>query len=120
MRSMPMKNPIAPTRTWKLLLAALLCSLPSLSLSLSAAEVVLIPGGFNNLPAGSPNWHYRLGTNEASTPIDAWRTNTFAEDGTWRTGALPLGYSAGAADPEGYETSLVTTVPGSGTLNYLS
>src|SRR5687768_11191523 len=87
----------------------------------SADDVVLIPGGFTNLPAGSPNWRYRLGTNEASSPVEAWRSNAFLEDATWSTGTLPLGYVTGAPnDPNGYEAALITTVPTSTAGNYLS
>ena len=36
-------------------------------------------------------WSYREGTNEASTPIGAWRTN-WVEDGTWLRGNAPFYY----------------------------
>ena len=96
----------------RFLALALLFSL--LTSSLLASEFTLIPLGTTNritLPGGSPNWRYRLGTNEASTPIAAWRTNDFAEDGTWSTGGLPLGYATAINDPNAYEGTLVTTVP---------
>lgn len=50
-------------------------------------------------------WRYRLGTNEASSPVTTWRTN---QDDT--------GWSAPAATPIGYgETGLATTIPSSST-----
>lgn len=87
----------------------------------SADDVVLIPGGFTNLPTGSPGWSYRLGTNEASVPVDAWRSNSFVQDASWSTGTLPLGYVTGAPnDGNGYEAALITTLPTSTAGNYLS
>ncbi|HTD65261.1 MAG TPA: hypothetical protein VK846_01860, partial [Candidatus Limnocylindria bacterium] len=102
-----------------LVAAALFTLLPLL---LSASEVTFIPPGTTDRvgnPAGSPNWRYRLGTSEASSPIDAWRTNSFVEDGSWSTGALPLGYTTAANDPNGYEATLVTAVPAATTCVYL-
>lgn len=40
------------------------------------------------------NWKYLKGTSEASTPIDAWRTNGF-DDAGWPTGPAPLSYGEG-------------------------
>ena len=40
----------------------------------------------------SANWHWRKGTSEASTPIEAWRAADFIEDGSWSTGAAPFGF----------------------------
>src|SRR6185503_18280558 len=83
----------------------------------------LIPLGTTNritLPGGSPNWRYRIGSSEASSPIPAWRTNTFVEDGTWSTGALPLGYpSSPFNDPNNYEPNLLTIVPTATTCVYV-
>lgn len=42
-----------------------------------------------------PAWHYRKGTNEASTPISAWRRPDFLEDASWRTGRTSIGYGDG-------------------------
>ena len=114
-----MKKLFAFTVGSKLLLAALLWSLSPLALS--ASDLVLIPGGFTNLPAGSPGWSYRLGTSEASSPVAAWRTNTFVQDASWGAGTLPLGYPSNPPnDPNGYEASLITTLPTSTAGNYLS
>ena len=57
-------------------------------------------------------WNFRLGTNEASSPVTTWRTNL---DNT--------GWSAPAATPIGYgEAAIVTPIPGSAatTPNWLS
>jgi hypothetical protein len=103
---------------FRIVTALLLCALTHLAW---ADDVVLIPGGFTNLPTGSPNWRYRLGTNEASTPVAAWRSNSFLEDATWSTGTLPLGYVTGTPnDPNGYEAVLVTAVPPPSTTSNLS
>ena len=89
---------------------------------LSASEATLIALGTTNRvasPQGSPNWHYRLGSSEASSPVTAWRTNDFVEDGTWSVGSLPLGYATAINDPNNYEGTLVTTVPATTTCVYL-
>ena len=46
------------------------------------------------VPLGSASWHYRKAQSEASTPMDAWRALSFAEDATWLTsaGGAPFGY----------------------------
>jgi hypothetical protein len=44
------------------------------------------------LSAQDPNWHYRKGQSEASTPSSAWRTSDFSEDSSWLVGATPVGY----------------------------
>lgn len=36
-------------------------------------------------------WRYRKGLSEASSPITAWRGESFVEDGTWLTGQTPVG-----------------------------
>jgi hypothetical protein len=51
----------------------------------------LAPTAVNYVTAGSAGWHYRKGTSEASAPVDAWRGEAFAEDGTWLTGTAPIG-----------------------------
>ena len=45
----------------------------------------------NYVTAGSGGWRYRKGTSEASSPVSAWRTETFVEDATWLTGTMPIG-----------------------------
>ncbi len=90
--------------------------------SATAAEITIFPLGTTNritTPGGTPGWHYRLGDSEASTPIPAWRTNAFLEDGSWSVGALPLGYATAQNDPNNYEPNLVTTVPAAMTLVYV-
>lgn len=47
------------------------------------------------VPAGSTDWHYRKGTSEASSPMNAWRQPGFVEDGTWLTARTPIGYGDG-------------------------
>ena len=110
------------SRSVLLTLVSLACLLATAPGRLQAAEITVIaPGGTNRLlnPAGSTGWSYRLGTNEASTPIAAWRTNNFIEDATWTVGGLPLGNGT-ANDPNGYEATLVTTVPTATAGQYLS
>ncbi len=73
--------------------------------NLSAAEV---------FPLRSA-WRYFVGTNEASTPNTAWRTNGFP-DATWQSGSAPVGYpSAGAT---GLEATIQTTLPTSAAGGY--
>ena len=68
-------------------------------------------------PSGSA-WRYFIGTNEASVPTTAWRGTNF-NDSTWSSGATPIGYpTVPPSNP--YEASIVTTLPTSGALNYLS
>jgi len=40
---------------------------------------------------GSTGWKFHLGTNEASTPTDAWRPRTY-DDASWPAIGTPLGY----------------------------
>jgi len=44
------------------------------------------------VPPNDVTWHYRKGTNEASSPVSAWRTLNFVEDGTWDEGQTSIGY----------------------------
>ncbi|MBI1840338.1 MAG: lamin tail domain-containing protein [Verrucomicrobia bacterium] len=44
------------------------------------------------IPAQDPGWRWRKGTNEASTPRDAWRRIAFSEDASWQTGRTSIGY----------------------------
>src|SRR5262245_946878 len=77
----------------------------ALSLSCSvvghAAQTVVVPIG--------STWKYFIGTQEASSPTNAWRTIAF-DDSTWQSGPAPIGYST--ADPKtGYEAAIATTIP---------
>jgi hypothetical protein len=45
----------------------------------------------NVLSFGAPGWKYLLGTQEASSPTDAWRVPAFV-DSSWSTGTAPIGY----------------------------
>ncbi len=112
-----MKKIITSILGFKLLLAAVLWSAwPG---AVSAGEVVFLAPGYSNLPVGSLNWRYRLGTAEATTPVELWRSNAFTPDGTWLTGALPIGYPSAPAG-DFYESNIVTTLPTSTVGNYLS
>jgi hypothetical protein len=55
------------------------------------------------LPQGS-SWKIRRGDSEASSPTDAWRSESFAEDGTWFAGLSPIGFG-GVTDVE-FKTTL--------------
>ena len=63
------------------------------------------------LIAYGESWRYRLGTSEASSPSDAWRSNTFGGWTTWSQGQAPIGYG---------EPVIVTTIPDSSIGNWLS
>ena len=60
----------------------------------------------NLIPEGSSSWRYRLGSSEASDPVDAWRSIDFVEDGTWLTGITPIGFGDGddATEIEGLQS----------------
>jgi hypothetical protein len=63
--------------------------------------------GAGLIPFGS-TWRYLLGTQEASSPTDAWRGIVFA-DAFWESGLAPIGYpSAGAS---GLEATIQTLLP---------
>jgi hypothetical protein len=62
------------------------------------------------IPTHSANWKYFVGTQEASSPIQAWRTNTFADD-SWITAPAPIGYANPANDPGGFEATIATVLP---------
>src|SRR3989442_14155977 len=49
----------------------------------SSEAAVLITNG--------SSWKYFIGTQEASTPVNAWRQLGFA-DGSWQSGFAPIGY----------------------------
>ena len=51
----------------------------------------LVPAA-SYVAANDPEWHYRKGTSEASTPVEAWRQREFAEDETWSIGRTSIGY----------------------------
>lgn len=112
-----MKNTFARSVLLKVSLAFLLGA--ALILPAPAGEVVLVSPGYSSLPGGSTGWRYRLGTAEATTPVEAWRSNSFTPDGTWLTAALPFGYPSSPAS-DFYESNLVTTIPSSTAGGYLS
>jgi hypothetical protein len=43
--------------------------------------------------AQEKGWRYRKGTEEPSSPVDAWRKTDFVEDATWLTGQTSIGYA---------------------------
>ena len=67
-------------------------------------------GGFGSLPqtsyvsSASPNWRYRKGTGEASTPQGAWRLTGFNENFSWSGAQFPIGY--GSVDNLSFNTTL--------------
>ncbi len=67
---------------WRCLVALVLAA----ALPLLADEVALVRVG--------ENWRYFKGTNEASTPVTAWREIDF-DDANWLTGRTGFGYSHG-------------------------
>lgn len=44
------------------------------------------------VPPNDVSWHYREGTNEASSPVSAWRSLGFVEDSTWSIGQTSVGF----------------------------
>ena len=70
------------------------------------------------IPFGG-SWAYFLGTQEASSPVGAWRLVGF-DDSSWARGKAPIGYANPANDPLGWEASIATTLPSSANGNYLS
>ena len=58
-----------------------------------------------------------LGTQEASTPPEAWRQPGFPEEG-WLSGDGPIGFAVPANDAGGYEATIRTTLPTSTLSNY--
>jgi hypothetical protein len=62
------------------------------------------------IPAGDTQWHWRKGNSEASSPISAWRTETFAQDASWMGPiTFPLGY--GDIDNNNGNVDVATTIP---------
>jgi hypothetical protein len=49
-------------------------------------------------------WHWRKGTNEASSPVSAWRTNGF-NDASWPSGAAPFSYGTNSTGRDDGVTS---------------
>lgn len=45
--------------------------------------------------AADPEWRYRKGRSEASSPANLWRDVSFVEDGSWNSGQTPIGYGDG-------------------------
>src|SRR5262245_31713807 len=64
------------------------------------------------LTYGSGGWKYFIGTQEASSPVDAWRLAGF-NDTTWSPGTAPIGYANPPNDPGGFEATIVTLLPAS-------
>lgn len=58
------------------------------------------------IPLGS-SWKYVLGTQEASTPVDAWRAVSYS-DAAWLSGVGPLGYDTGGTPGT---APIATTLP---------
>ena len=72
------------------------------------------------LVTNGASWKYFIGTQEASTPINAWRQIGF-DDGSWQSGFAPIGYPSDPPnDPGGYEGTIRTTLPTSTAGNYLT
>ncbi len=64
-----------------------------LALALSAPPAGLLAQ--ENVITNGSTWRWRPGTNEASTPFTAWRTNGF-NDSTWLVGTAPFSYGTNA------------------------
>ena len=45
------------------------------------------------VPPNDVAWHWRKGTNEASSPVSAWRDPSFVEDSTWEIDQTSIGYA---------------------------
>ena len=56
------------------------------------------PGGGFRAVEFDATWRYRPGDSEASSPVSAWRLETF-DDASWSSGAAPFGYDAGDPFP---------------------
>ena len=76
---------------------------------LSAVSILPVEAAVEVFPRGS-EWRFRLGTNEASALVDAWRAIAF-DDLTWTAGPTPIGYG---------ETDIATTLPTDVAGNYTS
>ncbi|MES2569679.1 MAG: lamin tail domain-containing protein, partial [Verrucomicrobiota bacterium] len=51
----------------------------------------MAPTAVTYVAARGTGWRYRKGTSEASSPVGAWRGESYTEDATWLTGNLPIG-----------------------------
>jgi hypothetical protein len=60
------------------------------------------------IAASAAGWKYKLGTAEASSPVDAWRQWNYDDSTGWTTGALPLGF--GDIDGNAANTDVATTI----------
>ena len=69
--------------------------------------------GALSLIAGGSTWNYRKGTSEPSSPMNAWRSRTFTEDGTWTPGAASIGFG------ESFVATTLADMQGSYTTYYL-
>ena len=85
-------------------LSPVLLFLVAAALPLSAATIPLISEG--------ATWTYRIGTNEASNPTNAWRFTAF-NDSSWNTGATPIGYTD-FSTVTGHEGSIATPITPTG------
>src|SRR5436190_23718178 len=90
--------------------AIVLCLSVYWLLSVSTQAGVIFPYG--------ASWKYFIGTEEASSPISAWRQSNFV-DSAWQDGIAPLGYATPANDPLGYEATIRTTLPTAAASNYV-
>src|SRR5262245_41010452 len=69
---------------------------------------------------GSSGWKYRLGTSEASSPINAWRLNGF-DDSSWNANATgPIGYDTGGTPGTTLPIATITPTSAVGDGNFLS
>ena len=93
-----------------LLTPVLLLSLFLLNSPFTASAAVIFTNG--------ASWKYVLGTQEASSPVNAWRQINFPETG-WQEGLLPIGFAAVPNDPGGYEATIRTTLPTGSVSNYV-
>lgn len=63
--------------------------------TLAAVLVPLLISAQENVITNGATWRWQRGTNEASTPFTAWRTNGF-NDSAWFVGPAPFSYGANA------------------------
>ncbi|HUS37041.1 MAG TPA: lamin tail domain-containing protein, partial [Verrucomicrobiae bacterium] len=64
--------------------------------------------------ASGPTFKYFKGTQEPSSPVDAWRSIDFVESGEWLPGSMPIGY-----DPALAASTTLTDWNGSYTTFYI-
>ncbi len=65
---------------------------------------VVVQAQSGTLISNGSIWSWRMGTNEASTPITAWRANGF-DDSAWATGAAPFSYGTNSTGRDDGVTS---------------